>query len=64
MGDDAELYTDMQEPWFWDWVEGSNDDYEDDYELELVYDRYFLLIMKMLIGKDSMEFQSLKRRIV
>lgn len=43
MGDDAELYTDMQEPWFWDWVEGSNDDYEDDYELELVYDRYFFV---------------------
>ena len=49
MGDDAELYMEMQEPGFWDWVERYNSKYEYDEddefedEEEVVFKRYFLV---------------------
>lgn len=46
MGDDAELYMEMQEPGFWDWVESINskyDDSDDDEVLEKEYKRYFFV---------------------
>ena len=44
MGDDAELYMEMQEPGFWNWVEEFNSKYSgDDEVLEKGYKRYFLI---------------------
>lgn len=45
MGDDAELYMDMQEPGFWDGLERYNDKYDDFdiYEEEIEYARYFFV---------------------
>ena len=45
MGDDAELYMEMQEPGFWDWVESINSKYDsdDDEVLEKEYKRYFFV---------------------
>ena len=35
MGDDAELYMEMQDPHFWDWVERYTYDYgEEDYNIK------------------------------
>ena len=45
MGDDAELYMEMQEPGFWDWVESLNSKYsaDEDEVLEKEYKRYFFV---------------------
>ena len=45
MGDDAELYMEMQEPGFWNWVESLNGKYsgDDDEVFEQVYKRYFFI---------------------
>ena len=35
MGDDAELYMEMQDPYFWNWVERYTNDYdEEDYNIK------------------------------